>query len=366
MRAWPLLLIITAALPVAELAADEDPDWYRVELLIFANRDPEAARSESWTLLPGLGYPEPYLLLRKDAPRVAADQVLQLHELEEQVPAPVFDLAWDTPVPQLLSRYYRSLLWRRPSVELEPLYDLDVPVAYALLPVEQLEFAAARRRLDRKSGLQVLFHESWLQPMRELAESTAFVVDAGPLKGDFSTLQGSILLYRGRYLHIETNLWLNTDGSYLASDWVMPAPPLPRTPEERLIQPFEVLATDNWLAVEEAPQAEPERLAMPWELVIEADRTPAVDMEASSADAIPAIEAEASPPPLTEEEVQAFLDRPDYAWRHAVLLQQTRRMRGGELHYIDHPMLGLLIKVTRYKFEPLIEMELNDSLARRR
>jgi hypothetical protein len=396
-RTWPLLLIMTAALPLAapeaEVTPDEGPDWYQVELLIFANKDPEAAGSESWTLLPRLSYPPSHLLLRKDAPRVAADQVLQLHELEEQVPVPAFDLAWDTPVEQLLFRYYESLLWQRPGIELEPLFDLDVPVAYSLLPVKQREFAAERRRLDGNPGLQVLFHESWLQPMLEQAESTAIVVDAGPVEGDFTTLQGSIRLYRGRYLHLETNLWLNTDGSYLASDWVMPLPPLPRTAEEPAIQPFEVSVTDNWLSlaepveepiektiaetiadlmeelieelieepIEEPLQAEPgsetdefataeEHMALPGELVIEAD----------------AAEMEAGPPPLSEAELQAFLDRPHYAWRHAVLLQQARRMRGGELHYIDHPMFGLLIKVTRYEFEPFVETALNGSLAGRR
>jgi hypothetical protein len=116
--------------------------------------------------------------------------------------------------------------------------------------------------------------------------------------------------------------------------------------------------------VQELTQAEPgpvademastaEHFAPPWEADIDAD-------------AIPAAEMEAGPPPLTEAELQAFLDSPDYAWRHAVLLQQSRRMRGGELHYIDHPMFGLLIKVTRYKFEPFVETEPAVSLVRRR
>ena len=343
MRACPLLFVVMAALPLAaqetEPERDKVEDWYRVELLIFANRDPEAAMSESWPLLPDLSYPEPLLLLRSDAPRVAADRELQLLRLEQLVPPPTFDLAWETPVEQLLSTYYERLLWRRPSVELEPLFDLDIPVAFALLPREQQEFATERRRLDSRSKLQVLFHEAWLQPMREQAETTPIAVDAGPVKGDFNTLQGSILLYRSRYLHLETNLWLNTDGSYLANDWVMPMPPLPPTAEDQTILPFEVLVTDNWLSpaapIEEPQPAEP-------------------------------VDELAHPPPLTEAELQAFLDSPEYSWRHALLLQQQRRMRGGELHYIDHPMFGLLIKVTRYEFEPFVDTGLNLDLAGRR
>jgi hypothetical protein len=36
-------------------------------------------------------------------------------------------------------------------------------------------------------------------------------------------------------------------------------------------------------------------------------------------------------------------------------MQQRRRMRSGELHYLDHPLLGLLIKVSRYPFEPFVD-----------
>jgi hypothetical protein len=401
MRVWPLLLIMIAALPLAaqgtKVKPAREPDWYQVELLIFANEDPEAAMSESWTLLPDLHYPQSALGLRRDTPRVAADRVLQLQELEQQTPAPTFDLAWDTPVDQLLSRYYQSLLWRQPSIELEPLFDLDVPVAYALLPVEQWEFAAERRRIDRNPGLQVLFHESWLQPMLEQAKSRPIIVDAGPLEGDFTTLQGSIRIYRGRYLHLETDLWLNTDGSYLASDWVMPPPPLPRAEEEQLAQPFEVLVTDNWLSLaesveeplEESAEESAEKsiaatiAALMEEYIEELLEEPAEEPIEEPLQAEPAGETdelstvtspgeadmddlEPSPTPLSEEELQAFLDSPEYRWRHAVLLRQTRRMRGGELHYIDHPMFGLLIKVTRYKFEPFLDPTPNDSRSGRR
>jgi hypothetical protein len=37
---------------------------------------------------------------------------------------------------------------------------------------------------------------------------------------------------------------------------------------------------------------------------------------------------------------------PTYPYRHAVLLQQQRRMRSNEVHYIDHPLFGLVIKLT--------------------
>ena len=45
--------------------------------------------------------------------------------------------------------------------------------------------------------------------------------------------------------------------------------------------------------------------------------------------------------------------RPVYPWRHAVALKQKRRMRSTEVHYLDHPLFGLVIKLT-----PLTEEDL--------
>ncbi len=44
---------------------------------------------------------------------------------------------------------------------------------------------------------------------------------------------------------------------------------------------------------------------------------------------------------------------PVYPYRHAVLLDQTRRMRSNETHYIDHPLLGVVIKFTPITAEDL-------------
>jgi hypothetical protein len=370
------LLVLLSIVSLGAGAQEEQPasqvpdDWYRVELLIFANSDPEAALSESWSLLPELDYPEHYMLLREDGARMPADRPVQLTTVEQSVPGPVFDLAWDTSIEQLLANYQDSLQLRSPSVELEPLFELDVPVPWALLPPAQREFGSERRKLDRRRDLEVLYHESWLQPFREQALSLPIAIDGGPSQGDFSALQGSILLYRARYLHVATRLWLNTDGSYLANDSVMPAPPLPRARQEFVLPAFDLQAGADWLSLPQAPADEPidsEDLNQDMDQDMDMDMD--MDQEEGQQEELQAGNIdEVDSTPLTEAELQAFLAQPNYAWRHAVLLQQKRRMRGGELHYIDHPMLGVLIKVTRHEFKPFVEpeAELNRSLAETR
>jgi Peptidoglycan-binding protein, CsiV len=53
-------------------------------------------------------------------------------------------------------------------------------------------------------------------------------------------------------------------------------------------------------------------------------------------------------PPSVALQPQSIVSEPKdrtYPYRHAVLLQQTRHMRSGEVNYIDHPMLGVVVKV---------------------
>jgi hypothetical protein len=53
---------------------------------------------------------------------------------------------------------------------------------------------------------------------------------------------------------------------------------------------------------------------------------------------------------------------PPWSWKHAVQMQQSRRMRSEEVHYLDHPLLGVVVKLTPLEperldlfFEPIDE-----------
>ena len=54
---------------------------------------------------------------------------------------------------------------------------------------------------------------------------------------------------------------------------------------------------------------------------------------------------------------------PVYPWRHAVLMQQSRRMRSNELHYLDHPLLGVVVKLTPLDEEQLATLAAAEAAA---
>ncbi|MEE4189940.1 MAG: CsiV family protein [Halieaceae bacterium] len=396
-----LLLAVLAAATSAQEPSEEFTDsWYRIELLIFANRDPEAALSERWPLLPQLAYPETWRSLETGDPRQPADRPFELQTVEDSAPGPVIDLLWDRSIEQLEREYRQKQLTQAPTLALEPLVametPLDVPRQRVLLPPETRELNAQRRRIDASAGLEVLMHESWLQriPSREVA--LPLILD-GPVQfGDYPELQGSVLFYSGRYLHIATDLWLNTAGSYLDAEptsagWSMPRPPLPLEQAAAQLLPFRVEVGEDWFTDLELPGRFPEyrdyedepdglddieaeeldsragisAVMPPRPEASDSTEEPGEEPETAGPSRFfrfgDAAEAEEEPshPPATEAEMEAFLAREvyNYDFRHAVRVSQQRRMRSGELHYIDHPLLGIVVKITRHEFLPFTGLD---------
>jgi hypothetical protein len=163
---------------------------------------------------------------------------------------------------------------------------------YARLPASEREFGARAESMRGSGRYRILFHEAWLQPIPN--QSTAVPVVLERSGGGWPELQGTITLYQAGDSVLETNLWLNTRGEYLPGTWRMPPPPRgPNTSAPTLL-----VATGE-----------------------------SADSAGTAGD-------------------QAVDGFGDYPYRHAVLLQQSRRMRGSEVTYIDHPLLGVVAKIS--------------------
>lgn len=298
------------ALLAGNTALAQDSRWFRVELLIFTNQPaPDApagaATAEQWNALPELAYP--------DAARFLID------------PAQVRENAATYPGRSELDQYGRQIIALPgvpdnaqalgPTNAAQPVTanPSSLPRPFVQLPVSYQEFRGKAALMQRNGGHNVLFHQTWVQPVPPEGRALPIVLDRSGDTGQWSRLQGSIKLYLSRYLQVETNLWLNTDGAYLPGTWRMPAPPL-------------------------GPPA----------LVIE-EPFPELDQAGNLLQ--PVVSGPGAVAELDEEALQAL--GPVYPYRHAVLLEQKRRMRSTEVHYIDHPLFGLVIK-----FSPITAEEL--------
>jgi hypothetical protein len=242
----------------------QDDRWYRVELVVFSR--PAAGGAEQWDATPELAYPGKSRFLTGDT---SASEQMQTAPMTPLQPAPLITL-----------------------------------------PPSQQEFRGRADAMQRSGRYRILFHEAWTQPISSQSQSLPIVLDHSGDGGTWPALQGSVKIYVDRYLYVETNLWLNTQGEYLKGSWRMPAPP--RGPSSILLEETMLNQIDA-----ETPGQPLERLSEP---------TVQTEPGMTTTDQ------------LNTESV--------YPFRHAVLLKQTRRMRSNETHYIDHPMLGVIVKIS--------------------
>lgn len=345
--------------PVAAQPSDDTADpWYRIEILVFRQPGETGLTAEKWDPEPVLSYPERH---RHLVDRALADARLQAYPgsrsevdargqqhlklpeprrreasallsptespslgedisaipappdtggRESTVPAPGPDdqPALPAPIPLEPARNDAQLDTDNPDIPLPP------PPAFTLLPERAKEFNRDAARM-RSAGYDILLHSSWLQPVVAQDKARAIILDRSgdPDVTAWPSLQGSISLHLSRYLHLRTRLWLNTHGDYLHPEWRMPEPPLSPSSVEFTIP---TLDERQWLA--------------------ETSQPPGIEVTRPDASVQPPLQSEAM-----ENRVGSR-----YPWGHSIPLQQSRRMRSGELHYLDHPVLGVLVKIT--------------------
>ncbi len=143
---------------------------------------------------------------------------------------------------------------------------------------------AILRSLRRSSLYTVLSHQSWVQPIE--SEPTAVLIQAGRRYDDRFEVEGTLSLTRSRFLHVQTNLW------YTIFE--------PRSGESN---PFPAGFQSNLS----------DELLSQYPELVNVER-----------------------------------ERGQYFAAGTHLMFQSRRMRSDELHYIDHPLFGIVVRVNRF------------------
>ena len=318
----PKYLLLTLALTLAPgpvLGQSVDGErWFKVELLVFSHQAPSSV-SEQWEATPTLQYPGASRFL-VDSERVDANA--EEHDGESTVDEFGRQLITITGE-QTVDCYGRPLQSPQASepetaaAEAPPV----TPTPFLVLPASERTLYGKAAYMQRSGRYRTLFHETWYQPFRDENSALPIIIDRSGDTNDWPRLQGSVKFYLSRYLHIQTNLWLNTPGQYLPGTWQMPAPPFG--------SPSVIL--------EDLTDCEP-------------DPPPTTGFYASGTTASQADD----PYGLAQDPNDPALDQgPQYPFRHAVLMQQKRRMRSTEVHYLDHPLLGVVVTITPVTAEEL-------------
>ena len=173
-----------------------------------------------------------------------------------------------------------------PNLQLiEQLLYPQKPEAFEQLSSDDYFLGDLARSLRRSSGYRFLTHMAWRQPIRASDAPTPILIQTGDHFDDNFMIDGTLAISRSRYLHVNTDLWFT----------------------------------------QFTPKYGP----------------------GSSSDTIVNIDEETRThyPDIAKWEQLRDQQIPIQSYP----LQQSRRMRSATLHYIDHPLFGILIQINRYR-----------------
>ena len=180
---------------------------------------------------------------------------------------------------------------------------------FYLLPDSDKKLRNHAAALQRDSRYRVLTHQAWRQFIGNQKRAPAILIKGGKAFGNHHELEGSITLSVAQYLQLRTNLWFSEfeiNYGQAPGEW----PQLPQSPSHMRA---EILAADR---------AEP-------------------TTNTSGFEQWPSFEA------ITTETTLANLSEP-YLTKRVVRMELERRMRSNEMHYLDHPLFGLIIQIAPY------------------
>lgn len=279
------------------LAGDE---WYQVEVIAFRQAAPD---SEQWPRELNLSYPSHWQALQtaEELQRLAQPQAEPLpgHTSADMAASPA---ASTTLAPAVA------------SAEPTPAAVDPATTPYLRLPATDRQLAGIAATLRRK-GYDVLFHESWRMPVGSAGQTPAIIIHGGRAVAEHNELEGSLQLRKTRVLNLQANLWLSSftnPGEATSGEW----PELPPRPDHQRIDI---------------------KLDTRWDM----DKTRASDAWHDLS--------------FIEQEFEPLAEVPTYAVNRIVTLREERRLNPGELHYLDNPVMGLVVQLTPYQLpEPVV------------
>ncbi|OZY85757.1 hypothetical protein CBP51_01535 [Cellvibrio mixtus] len=186
--------------------------------------------------------------------------------------------------------------------------------AFYRLPESERQLNAQAQKLERNSRFQVLFHNAWRQVITNEKAAKSILIQGGQTFGQHQELEGSIRLSVATYLKLQTNLWYSQFDLNVGQEQTRQWPELPKQPNF-LATPIAGLSLDSSLELEQALAVENQQ----WDNTL---ATPDNSNDPANSD--------------------------NYLTRQIILLQQSRDMRSSETHYIDHPVVGIIVQVTPY------------------
>lgn len=289
-------------------------EHYRVEVMLFTYLDENSAREEHWPLLKERAEAEEAAIaaaLEEDTAATA--------ESEPGIVKSEEGTAGDANSGVLqVSAEESSELNSDASDEMNSAEeDTDSTPPVTLL--DDLEFANAVNRFGYRSDMKVVWHQAWIEELQDSANAYDHEVTASYEEENFRIdISGSFNLYRSRYIHIRPDLEVD--------------------------QLIFTIPADAPLSGETTENTEEGAMTM-------AVTSDTISDNIGNSDALLGVEGQMTILPPDQGITNEPVAEPEPEWipLRAAKIERSRRMRSGEVHYLDHPLVGIVVKVTPYE-----------------
>lgn len=297
-----------------------------------------------------------------------------------------------------------ELNWQEPLL---PLFESERQLSPTMrkLPINSRTMNGDAYAFRVTEGYRLLWHQAWQQPLVDEQDAPWILVEGGEDYEGRYELEGSLRIHLSRFLHMTANFWLTEFGPQPAIDAEgmetasfsfndLPEKPelynactylrfQPETPPEA---PVDILAEqpiyESWWTAPYECDSPRSRLnqGMPRYAPMLPVDPPLMQqityISASSEEPVeilvPMPELSIMELPERESERQSVRSEPDFADQNEVLeeeleavkeaqpiqqiiqIDMNRRLRSEEYHFVDHPKLGMLIRILEVD-TPLIE-----------
>lgn len=325
-----LLGLLTAPFMMTLARAGEldNERWYQVELIVFAQRDKSAVSAEQWPQISDSHLPAGLTELAYPPAPLS---------LEPEIISPI-----SLPAPDTLQVDNRQL--PDPALAtIENGFEPLLPKPFEILRADEMQLGKAMQKLKQSGRHEPLLHVAWRQPTYERSKTQAVLLYEGvdtPLQGQPQTTPPD----------------LNS----------LSAPPSPDTGDETpmaeaLLPPAPRLLTeaDTRIGPPNPRFVGSVKISVARYLHLDADLLYRALIEQQTVLRLPdhLLWDEQPYPTLREPQGPAYSLQKWHAVR-GFRLEESRRMRSGEMHYLDHPFFGLIVLVTPFELPKIEEQEM--------
>lgn len=351
-RIWLLIACILATTPLSAQEPSSSPSaWYDIELIVFENTDPGAGLSETWPDDPGL----PALDGAKELIPPGADPVVvseldvtgslepALHALEADE-TNAENSVGDVNSNEINDAALNSLDSSAAESSSAAPMDIEVWVPLMLHAKGDYQLRDVARRLDRSGRYRVITHAAWRQRLQRGDSGTPIHLhsETGNLetynrltRGALTSMKNQISRSDGASFQLERGN-SSPEFSDLGTDAIEDPMshrqlefPLDGTVTIRLSRYLHIDADLVWQRLEKV-RPDASRLNFP-------------ESNENGDNIEITVNGETVTNPLLE---QSMGNTEAMTRLNAYRLRDSRRMRSKELHYIDHPIFGILALIT--------------------